>query len=298
MPNYSQGFLCEDLNECSSSCSNDCDLAHATCVNLSGGFECLCNVGFSGTGKTGHCFDIDECTEIVDKCSANAVCMNTVGGFVCKCRPGFAGNGTVCEDINECVDLGMEKECSMKNSKCIDLYGSYECQCLNGYFSNTTSGVCVDIDECIDESACDGGGTVCLNVPGSFICECGAGFRWSAVGRLCEDIDECVASRDLNGLFSATSVCDEHSLCVNTPGSYRCECKSGWKRSNNNDYCSDINECRDGGENNGNCTANSVCRNLPGSYECRCLQGFTEFTDGVQTCLDVDECKESKNAWS
>jgi fibulin 1/2 len=50
----------------------------------------------------------------------------------------------------------------------------------------------------------------------------------------------------------------EH-LCVNTYGSYRCECKKGYQRSYlNNKHCHDKDECAFG---RANCHA---CRNVPG----------------------------------
>jgi len=218
-----------------------------------------------------------------------------VGGFECKCRQGFAGNGTICENINECVDLEMEKACRIKNSKCVDLLGSYECQCFDGYYFDKHTNKCTDIDECFDLSVC-GADTLCLNVPGSFTCACADGFKWSSVKRFCEDINECVMSQDISGMYSsASSVCDDHSICVNTAGSYRCDCKSGWNKTKNNDYCSDINECHDE-KNKDNCSDNSVCHNLPGSYECRCLGGFIQVPSDLDKfkCVDVNEC-ETKN---
>ena len=38
---------------------------------------------------------------------------------------------------------------------------------------------------------------------------------------VCEDINECDGG-------SAISNCSEHALCINTPGSYRCQCSDGF----------------------------------------------------------------------
>lgn len=54
-------IICEDFDECSSECTNECDRDFAYCVNLPGSYQCRCKSGFSGSGKIGECLDVDEC---------------------------------------------------------------------------------------------------------------------------------------------------------------------------------------------------------------------------------------------
>ena len=50
--------------------------------------------------------------------------------------------------------------------------------------------------------------------------------------RQCEDINECA--------FRGMNQCMGHSVCINTPGSYYCQCPTGME----GEFCSiDINEC-------------------------------------------------------
>ena len=311
VPNYSDGFACEDYNECANNCNNDCDSERAICINLAGSFECICHLGFDGNGKIDQCLDINECKEMSywpanrDQCSPHSECTNTIGGFKCHCISGFSGNGTTCSDVNECIDLELEKECQLKNSKCINQIGSYECKCLDGYRADFLQpNNCIDIDECRDEfgvqkSLICADNTVCTNIPGSFICQCNSGFRWSSSRHICEDIDECtIRSKDFqdnysHGLSYSTSVCDNNSICVNTVGSFKCDCKSGWNKTNHNDYCSDVNECRDNSSII-RCSNNSICHNLQGSYECNCFEGFMALGSNM-TCLDINECDKEHN---
>ncbi|XP_065182183.1 fibrillin-3-like [Sycon ciliatum] len=70
------------------------------------------------------------------------------------------------------------------------------------------------------------------------------------------------------------------SICKNSPGSYRCQCNSGYTGVT----CQDINECTpDTGVCNS--TSNSHCNNIPGSYQCLCRTGYTG-----STCQDINEC--------
>lgn len=43
--------VCSDINECSSSSLNNCDV-NATCSNVPGSFSCACNIGYCGSGTS------------------------------------------------------------------------------------------------------------------------------------------------------------------------------------------------------------------------------------------------------
>ncbi|KAG9510815.1 Serine/threonine-protein kinase ICK, partial [Fragariocoptes setiger] len=53
------------------------------------------------------------------------------------------------------------------------------------------------------------------------VCQCKPGFKGN--GRYCHDIDEC-ADIDTNHICNLTT-----SVCVNTRGSYRCQCRAGYR---------------------------------------------------------------------
>lgn len=54
-------------------------------------------------------------------------------------------------------------------------------------------------------------------------CNCAAGFRLMEDGLTCTDIDEC------------EGVCSQ--LCINTPGSYRCDCHPGYEMEADGHRC-------------------------------------------------------------
>uniref|UniRef100_A0A8C2TZF4 Signal peptide, CUB domain and EGF like domain containing 1 n=1 Tax=Coturnix japonica TaxID=93934 RepID=A0A8C2TZF4_COTJA len=108
--------------------------------------------------------------------------------------------------------------------------------------------------------------------------EPGAQGRQRGAGPHRDDVDECA---------EATDDCHIDAICQNTPKSYKCICKPGYKGEGK--QCEDIDEC----ENdfyNGGCV--HECINIPGNYRCTCYDGFMLAHDG-HNCLDVDECQDN-----
>uniref|UniRef100_A0AAR2LB16 Signal peptide, CUB and EGF-like domain-containing protein 2 n=1 Tax=Pygocentrus nattereri TaxID=42514 RepID=A0AAR2LB16_PYGNA len=91
------------------------------------------------------------------------------------------------------------------------------------------------------------------------------------------DSDEC---------SEATDDCHIDALCQNTPKSFKCICKAGYKGDGK--QCEDIDECDN--DYNGGCVHD--CINIPGNYRCTCYDGFMLADDG-HNCLDVDECQDN-----
>ncbi|VDL66068.1 unnamed protein product [Nippostrongylus brasiliensis] len=105
-------------------------------------------------------------------------------------------------------------------------------------------------------------------------CFCNVGYLLNEVDRhSCQDINECSVGN---------AGCSQ--LCVNLPGSYECQCKTGYTMSYDRRTCEDINECV---TNNGGCQHS--CANMPGGYECSCEEGYRLAEDG-HSCYDINEC--------
>lgn len=111
-----------------------------------------------------------------------------------------------------------------------------------------------DIDECAEGlDTCEG--EVCFNQPGGYSCakplrpltrrppttsttmptnqKCSAGMK--LVKNRCTDVNECREIED---------ACTSDEECINTIGSYKCDCKIGFRRENLTQACVDINECQ------------------------------------------------------
>ena len=120
----------------------------------------------------------------------------------------------------------------------------------------------------------------CRNKAGSYVCDQGDGFWW--VDGQKTDKNECLH-------FTAGMNCEQK--CVNTNGSFKCECDAGFE-VNGSGQCKDINECTASGAKKHKCGQNATCKNTSGSYTCTCKSGFTLNADG-KTCKDINECAEN-----
>ncbi|XP_030401286.1 CD97 antigen-like isoform X2 [Gopherus evgoodei] len=123
------------------------------------------------------------------------------------------------------------------NATCVN---NTHCTCLDGYqphgnrFFTDPTETCDDINECLESSPPDcGRNGNCNNVPGSYYCTCIDGYEPNsgkanfthASENSCQDIDECKKTPD---------ICGPKATCINSYGSYLCECQAGYVPSNGN----------------------------------------------------------------
>ncbi|XP_062601606.1 uncharacterized protein LOC134263292 [Saccostrea cucullata] len=244
------GDTCDvDINECENS---PCTGPHERCVNAPGSYRCDCIKGFKN--YSGVCEDIDECQEPF---LCHHKCENTQGTYRCSCKKGYQLiNERDCEDINECN--------SANCGSCLNFPGGFECSCHEGYRLNaTTKRECYNIDECMEGNHNCSMNAICTDTDGSFKCSCLRGFEGNGYvctgcqnftfGVQCFDkcscvpnkTDECDAidgkcrckkgwtgsdcSEDVDECQGKNQICSTelYQTCVNTPGSFHCECRFG-----------------------------------------------------------------------
>ncbi|KAM4697756.1 uromodulin-like [Rhinophrynus dorsalis] len=131
-----------------------------------------------------------------------------------------------------------------------------------GYTNTSTTSRCSDCDP----------NALCEEYFGHLECTCKDGFIGD--GFTCSDINECAYSWSNNCSFG---------ICVNTLGSYKCVCPSGFINGSGNS-CLDVNECANPSLNR--CHPSATCINSIGSYYCVCPPGL--YGDGF-SCV-IDEC--------
>ncbi|XP_033096566.1 uncharacterized protein LOC117100842 [Anneissia japonica] len=167
----------------------------------------------------------------------------------------------------------------------LEYYATYSTNyyCCDGWAEDGFGGCSICVWDCGIGGTCDSPNT----------CDCFSGFE----GTRCDDIDEC---DDNNGGCP--------NLCINTEGSYYCQCYMGYDEVDGQckavcqppcvhgectspghcecegnyvgDDCSDLNECR---SENGGC--DHICENFNGGFECKCFSGYT--LSMLTECLPV-----------
>nr|XP_006816606.1 PREDICTED: sushi, von Willebrand factor type A, EGF and pentraxin domain-containing protein 1 [Saccoglossus kowalevskii] len=101
-----------------------------------------------------------------------------------------------------------------------------------------------------------------------------------------------VGCSDYNECLSDDSMCQH--LCINSNGTYVCDCNQGYQLHSDGHTCIDINECLTDmyGLQNGGCE--DTCTNTRGSYFCTCPIGYELTPNGIH-CRDIDECSTGMN---
>lgn len=286
------GTNCENnIDECANSDSYQCT-TNSECFDTNGSYVCKCKDGYTKTA-TGQCqvcsssFYGDSCRF---QCSCNIFntrsCDHVTG--VCLCYDGWSGISCT-EDINECLN---ETICT-DNSKCTNKNGSYECICNNGFYKTDdgTCSVCKDGHyghSCELLCGCNSKTTQYCD-PENGTCICNKGWH----GPLCyNDTNECQNSTTFN--------CTAHSHCINTAGSYTCECDNGYKKDNQciacfgNTFgfsCNETCAC----SANGTINADQVCDHVTG--QCMCNEFWTGFhcQNDVNECIKNNICENNMN---
>lgn len=293
---------CEDIDECRTMfgvCEN------GRCINTQGSFTCQCQRGYTLSSNQ-NCIDIDECQQGQDVCR-NGQCQNVEGSYLCQCKDGYRLSRTrdECVDINECREI----EGICYNGRCENTEGGFICICPPGFMRTIDGKACLDtrkgkcynkfdFGECSDpfgsnltraECCCTSGlaweiDRFCNGCPKpgdvefEYLCPEGYGYVTISPEGIVSDVNECLMN---------PNIC-KNGLCINTDGSFRCECGPGYQLDASGTNCVDKNECFDRG-----ICGNGTCINTEGSFQCMCNPGFERGMREI--CQDIDECDSSAN---
>ncbi|XP_060918861.1 complement component C1q receptor [Labrus mixtus] len=110
-----------------------------------------------------------------------------------------------------------KRNCMINNGECEHLCrqdaGEVQCSCKEGYNLDKDGLTCSMKDLCSVDT-CE---HHCVMGESGYSCKCQDGFIVNVNQHNCSDIDEC-----------QSQIC-EHHVCINSPGSYTCLCKEGYK---------------------------------------------------------------------
>ncbi|XP_028408860.1 fibrillin-1-like isoform X1 [Dendronephthya gigantea] len=227
-----------DIDECFLKMDN-CD-KNSRCINTVGGFSCECNQGYTGSGT--YCFDIDECFLTTDNCLPNSTCNNTDGSYECICDDEQPGNGTDCKG----KDIRLKGPLGSNGTGRVEVFHNGEWGTVCDYNWNIYDAhvACHQLGYLyavrafemrrvpsrprriwLDDVDCAG--------YEQNLFSCAHEIREFGVhGRTCEKdaAVECT-SNDIDECLDASEYCGFTAKCINTWGSFICQCKAGYTRN-------------------------------------------------------------------
>ncbi|TRY90178.1 hypothetical protein DNTS_033362 [Danionella cerebrum] len=288
---------CIDTDECTSLrglCRN------GNCINTLGSFACVCLDGYSLSPDGRSCVDINECAINPGTCDPGT-CQNLEGSYRCICPSGYYLKDDRCEDIDECSQS--PEICIF--GKCVNAPGSFRCECPEGFQLSSSGKRCVDIRVNYCYTKFENGRCLTpkpLNTTKSICCCSGMpGQGWGDPCEICPSVDDAAykvlcpspgkshsiddTAVDVDECTQNPGIC-RNGHCINTDGTFRCECSFGYTLDFTGINCRDINECEQG-----NPCGNGTCTNVEGAFECSCDEGFEP--GPMMSCEDINECSQN-----
>ncbi|XP_022795137.1 fibrillin-1-like [Stylophora pistillata] len=289
------GTNCTNIDECSHG-SHTC-IENSYCTDNQGSYTCTCMYGwkrqwFEPYGRCSKC-DPNALCSSHGKCLRNGTCdclrhYRGANCSVCMSEVRCSGHGH-CDFDGKCYcDHGWTRQpldCSICSPETLcsghgtsnydyETYKNKSCFCNDNFFGQNCSKAC----PIVEGEVCGLHG-FCNRDPSSLLpCVCLSGYQWNSTSVICEDTDECLLG---------SHECLPPAQCINTPGSYRCECPTlvGW--SFDGKTCNDTDECQYPNV----CDSQATCINFPGGFNCSCNTGWRG-KGAHPICFDIDECAE------
>ena len=232
----------------------------------------------------GLCASHTECA----KYAYNSLQSNYNGASVCSQAAGFqlvfGGQvGGYCTDV-----------CFLETNQCNEDNGEtcYTAVGMSPYEMILDNLIICEINECATANGgCDVVTSTCMNQIGesrgnyaSYTCLCNAGYTaHPSISNLCIDVDECSLQ---------TYDCPANiSTCYNVPGTYWCNCATGYTSDETHKLCNDVNECN---AEVYPCGAGTTCVNTAGSYYC---EDVNECISSPPVCAQGNTCNNTYGSY-
>ncbi len=218
-------------------CEEDLCGAHGTCDDSSGTPVCLCETGYRGVDCTrcaagyvndgdGVCVDVNNLGDRPDEGESDAGSPDEDepdAGPQVPIELGCDDPDFSCGDNGTCIEVGGQASC-----ECFAGYSGVNCQrCASGFQDNDGDGTCEE--NCATAALDCGHHGACSDTGGTAQCACDTGYS----GTTCQSCATGYQDNDGDGACkpncaTASLSCGTNEACVDTSGTAKCECKSGY----------------------------------------------------------------------
>ena len=293
--------LCSDTNAC-----NYADPGNAICITPTGCQTCANTDGTGGTNANdsdgdGVCDSSDLCSD-TNACNyadpGNAICITPSGCQTCTNSDGTGGVDTndsdgdgECDSTDNCSDTSACNYADPGNAACITPTGCETCTNTDGTGGTDANdsdgdGVCNDIDNCSDTSACnyaDTDNVACITPTGCDTCsdETGTGIivdNDQDNDNTCDDLDGCPN----DPAKTAPGTCGCGAVDVDIDGDGVCD--------DGTDLCTEVSACNYADPSNAACINPTGCESCTNSDGTGGVDANDNDNDG--TCNNVDGCPD------
>ncbi|XP_022376101.1 LOW QUALITY PROTEIN: fibulin-7 [Enhydra lutris kenyoni] len=231
---------------------------HFTCnpgFRLVGPSSVVCLPNGTWRGEQPHCRDISECSS--QPCQNGGTCVEGVNQYKCMCPPGRTGSR--CQHLAQTDQQNgssFPMLASHSAKSVVTDTSKYPQNCATRHLTGAAPDDTVAGDSAFSRAP------RCAQVERTQHCSCEAGFHLSGAAAgdsVCQDVNECELYRQ----EGRPRLCMH--TCVNTPGSYRCACPSGYRTLADGKSCEDVDECM---SPQLVCPRGTMCINTGGGFQC------------------------------